>query len=531
MSSSDFNAELLSAYLDGEVTDAERAQVEARLADDPAAAELLAELRGASESIRALPRDTVDGNFTADVLAALDGDSAAAAAASITPASRTESFWQRPGVRRGVGWACLAAAASFMLVVFQPPGEDAGEPRVAQAPARSNESQPAADAADAEENVDEKIAADEPPQLMAAAESRPDAAVEAPASAPSPADSYFQDTDKGRIAEQAPQLGRSLEPAAPPVRAFGGAGAGAGGSNRGYAGGDLADAAPQPGRAVADAPSPTQNETARAQSTAKTRSPAERSAGRAADAPGEPAVVVHRFALTGDAESAQVALQNALVEAGIQLRDADTLAEEQAIADQALLAGRAGVEELRRGRSSVESLDNDVSADGGGTEPAAVEREADDADKDAETAGTLDTAAPPAARRYLVAVPAERLDALLASVRRSVTRGAAPPLPSPVGEVADDVASAEGSGQQKGERFAPSTAAPQQIVGWAVALPDSRTLSTEAATASESAPLTQYRDSAVRGDPRELVRILLVLEPAAESPPPAAGAPGDDESP
>ena len=108
MSADNFNAELLSAYLDGEVTDAERALVEERLASDPAAAELLQELRAASDAVRGLPRERVDGDFVGGVLAALEDEPSAA---TVTLASARESLWQRPGVRRGLAWASLAAAA------------------------------------------------------------------------------------------------------------------------------------------------------------------------------------------------------------------------------------------------------------------------------------------------------------------------------------------------------------------------------------------------------------------------------------
>ena len=132
MSADNFNAELLSAYLDGEVTDAERALVEERLASDPAAAELLQELRAASDAVRGLPRERVDGDFVGGVLAALEDEPSAA---TVTLASARESLWQRPGVRRGLAWASLAAAACLMLVVLQPGDQEPRERRVAQAPA------------------------------------------------------------------------------------------------------------------------------------------------------------------------------------------------------------------------------------------------------------------------------------------------------------------------------------------------------------------------------------------------------------
>ncbi|OYW20699.1 MAG: hypothetical protein B7Z55_06880, partial [Planctomycetales bacterium 12-60-4] len=53
----DTSDELLSAYLDGEVSDAERALVEQRLAHDPVARESLREFREISQLMRTLPRE------------------------------------------------------------------------------------------------------------------------------------------------------------------------------------------------------------------------------------------------------------------------------------------------------------------------------------------------------------------------------------------------------------------------------------------------------------------------------------------
>ena len=47
--------ELLSAYLDDELSADERALVEARLATDPAAQQSLEQLRSVSQSVRSLP--------------------------------------------------------------------------------------------------------------------------------------------------------------------------------------------------------------------------------------------------------------------------------------------------------------------------------------------------------------------------------------------------------------------------------------------------------------------------------------------
>ena len=68
----DFDDELLSAYVDGELTAAERALVEERLGRDPAAAALVDELRGLSSAIKSLPPQTLGRDLRAGVLAEID---------------------------------------------------------------------------------------------------------------------------------------------------------------------------------------------------------------------------------------------------------------------------------------------------------------------------------------------------------------------------------------------------------------------------------------------------------------------------
>ena len=60
--------ELLSAYLDGETTPAERAEVESLLEKDAEAKRLLAELRAVRESVRRVPSPSLGGDFTAELL-------------------------------------------------------------------------------------------------------------------------------------------------------------------------------------------------------------------------------------------------------------------------------------------------------------------------------------------------------------------------------------------------------------------------------------------------------------------------------
>ena len=140
---SPFDDEVLSAYLDGEATEAERALVEERLAADPAARQLLDELRSAADAVRNLPLPALDEQFQRDVLAAIDADRPTAGAAR-DAREPGAPVWRRPGVRRGLAWGCLAAAASFVLAAFQPDEPGPVERQVAQAPAddRTRRSEP-----------------------------------------------------------------------------------------------------------------------------------------------------------------------------------------------------------------------------------------------------------------------------------------------------------------------------------------------------------------------------------------------------
>jgi len=115
----EFDDELLSAYVDGELTAAERSQVEARLRNDPAAAALVEELRSLSSTIKSLPRETLGRDLRAGVLAEVEQARAdlerhGPATLPMEPVDR----WQ--GIRRALVWSALAIAATVVVAVFQP---------------------------------------------------------------------------------------------------------------------------------------------------------------------------------------------------------------------------------------------------------------------------------------------------------------------------------------------------------------------------------------------------------------------------
>src|SRR5438105_4377683 len=92
--------ELLSAYLDGELSEAERKTLEARLSAEPSLAAGLNDLRVTIQIVRAAPRLKSPRNFTLD------------------PAryGTRKRWWERYGLMQFAG--ALGAFASLLLIVF-----------------------------------------------------------------------------------------------------------------------------------------------------------------------------------------------------------------------------------------------------------------------------------------------------------------------------------------------------------------------------------------------------------------------------
>lgn len=148
-----FDEELISAYLDDELSDEERRDVERLLAERPEAQRLLDELRGLRETLQSLPAYKLQDDFGAAVLrraeremlrgatpsngaisshGATAGEFAPASAevvqspaGSVQPAAEVERNWRRPAA-----WSLLAVSAALLLMFFDRQNrEDA--PRVA----------------------------------------------------------------------------------------------------------------------------------------------------------------------------------------------------------------------------------------------------------------------------------------------------------------------------------------------------------------------------------------------------------------
>ncbi len=120
-STDEFDDELLSAYVDEELDEEQRAQVEQRLREDPLAKQLVAELQSLSQTLRSLPREQVGKELRTAVLKQVESQ-------QVSVASQEES---RGSSRRWV-WAAMAVAATLFLMISQPQ-ENEEEKKLAQA--------------------------------------------------------------------------------------------------------------------------------------------------------------------------------------------------------------------------------------------------------------------------------------------------------------------------------------------------------------------------------------------------------------
>src|SRR5262249_10978457 len=133
-----WSEELLSAYADGEVTDEQRALVEARLEESPSLRAVLDEIEAARDAVRALPMRDAPPEFWARILAGtgLDADdlitTAAADADDVAPAPVVWLEARRGNrISRWVAIAGGAAAAAVIAAVILVPSQKRVDPPVA----------------------------------------------------------------------------------------------------------------------------------------------------------------------------------------------------------------------------------------------------------------------------------------------------------------------------------------------------------------------------------------------------------------
>jgi len=125
-----WNEDLLSAYVDGEVTDEQRALVEARLAESWSTRALLAEIEAARDAVRALPMRDAPPGFWARILDGTGLDADAVIADAPAPVVSLESR-RASRLPRWVAVAGGAAAAAVIAAVVLVPGPRQVDPPVA----------------------------------------------------------------------------------------------------------------------------------------------------------------------------------------------------------------------------------------------------------------------------------------------------------------------------------------------------------------------------------------------------------------
>jgi anti-sigma factor RsiW len=128
-----WSEDLLSAYADGEVTAAQRALVEARLAESPSLRAVLAEIEAARDAVRALPQRDAPPEFWVRILdgTGLDADDVIARdAGAPAPVVALESR-RASRLSRWVAVAGGAAAAAVIAAVVLVPSQKRVDPPVA----------------------------------------------------------------------------------------------------------------------------------------------------------------------------------------------------------------------------------------------------------------------------------------------------------------------------------------------------------------------------------------------------------------
>ncbi len=225
-SARELDDELLSAYVDNELDVRERAAVEQRLRTDERARRLVDELRAASETVQALPREQLGRDLRGIVMAQIERSAIEPAAVLAMP----EKGGARRSAGRGWAWAAVAIAAGLLLMVALPRGDredrpvaqvstDKSEPEVER---EMREAAPAGPAGGVGGELTD-LHADAPAAAPATAPA------EAPAGAVATAPPVPQSASEGNVAESRVALQSA---AGEPMRARGGGAAvAAGGRN------------------------------------------------------------------------------------------------------------------------------------------------------------------------------------------------------------------------------------------------------------------------------------------------------------
>ncbi|MFP6613394.1 MAG: hypothetical protein VB835_13880, partial [Pirellulales bacterium] len=130
-----YHEELISAYLDGELTGDELRTVERLLAESEEARQLFDELRSLQGGLRSLPKHSLGEEFSQAVLRrterallsgrdadrGLAGPSKPESANAPSPFAARDAADRSAALRRRVTWSVLAIAAAVLIMIFVPP--------------------------------------------------------------------------------------------------------------------------------------------------------------------------------------------------------------------------------------------------------------------------------------------------------------------------------------------------------------------------------------------------------------------------
>ena len=121
-----FSDELISAYLDGELPDAQRLEVEEVLARSDEHRRLLDDLLALRADLQTLPQYRLDDDFSNRVLQRAEREMLTRGAAP----AQTEPVTPERGAWRGLVWAAVAVAAALLIMLFGPnSGKEPGNGR------------------------------------------------------------------------------------------------------------------------------------------------------------------------------------------------------------------------------------------------------------------------------------------------------------------------------------------------------------------------------------------------------------------
>ncbi|MCE9556298.1 MAG: hypothetical protein K8T91_23355 [Planctomycetes bacterium] len=142
--------ELLSAYLDGEVTADEQARVERRLAEDVGYRQLHDELRALRQHLESLPMARLPADFSQTVLYEAERQMVAPRRSGVNLEPAVEAHDSTDGRRwvRPLLWSGMIAAAGLMVMIFSPAQRESSTAKVARtdAPQAPADARPAAKA-------------------------------------------------------------------------------------------------------------------------------------------------------------------------------------------------------------------------------------------------------------------------------------------------------------------------------------------------------------------------------------------------